>query len=270
MSTIDIGAHLNFVQHGGRYKLLVDCLTRWCVRTYYLALLNNFYLPHMPQAIASKLAAGLAKIGLVLRHHAWKAGGEHGLAPAQSQVLVLLEARRRGAGMTMSVIAAELAITPASASDTVSALERKGLVARRRDERDARIVRVDLTREGSTLARRAAEWPDMFLSALGELSEQEQAIFVRGLVKIIYSLQSSEQIPVTRMCPTCVYFRPHAHPQEGRPHHCAYVDAPLAEVDLRLDCSDHSGAAASELPRLWQVFVHGAPPGETARAGGFA
>lgn len=221
----------------------------------------------MTSPTGNKLAAGLVKIGLVLRHHAWKAGSESGLTPTQSQVLALLHSRGADAGLMMSDVAGELALTPATVSDSVAALERKGLIRRRRDARDGRIVRVSLTPAGAEVAARSAVWPDMLLSAIDTLSPEEQAVFVRGLVKMIYSLQSSGQLPVARMCPTCTYFRPHAHPGQAAPHHCAYVDAPLADADLRLDCAEHHHAPPADVPRLWSVFINGQPPAPRARAG---
>lgn len=217
----------------------------------------------------AKLAAGLSKIGLVLRHHAWKAADEAGLSATQTQVIVLLRARDRGVGLTVSELAEELAITAATVSDSIAALERKELVTRARDERDARIVRVRLTAEGSAKAREAALWPDFLLMAIDTLSEQEQEVFVRGLVKMIYALQQSGQIPTARMCPTCTYFRPGAHAGASKPHHCAYVNAPLGDGDLRLECAEHEGAPRAELPQLWQLFIGGKPLSEkTARSGG--
>jgi DNA-binding MarR family transcriptional regulator len=220
--------------------------------------------------LADKLASGLAKIGLVMRHHAHKAADHAGLSPTQAQVLAVLNARPHADGPTMSQIAAELAITPATLSDSVAALERKGLVARVRDTHDARIVRLSLTPAGARHARDNAGWPDVLLAALDSLSDDERAVFTRALIKMIHSLQQAGQVPTARMCPTCTYFRPNAHASTERPHHCAYVDAPLAELDLRLDCPEHNPAPAAEAQRTWQIFVHGAPlqprtPPEPAR-----
>ncbi|WP_242908088.1 hypothetical protein [Actinomadura terrae] len=53
------------------------------------------------------------------------------------------------------------------------------------------------------------------------------------------SLQDRRAIPVARMCLTCTYFRPNAHPGTDRPHHCAFVDNPFDDGELRLECPDH-------------------------------
>jgi len=207
-----------------------------------------------------RLAAGLAKIGLVMRHHAWADAGERGLTPTQSQILALLEARGRD-GLSVSTLAGQLAVSQPTVSDALAALERKGLVARSRSGDDARVVRVRLTRQGKRAAKRSAPWPDFLLRAIDTLDADERAVFVRGLVKMIHSLQEDGQIPHSRMCPSCTYFRPHAHTDRERPHHCAFVDAPIGDADLRVDCRDHQAAGEALRPRLWQLFIDGRSPG---------
>ncbi|MCW5775390.1 MAG: winged helix-turn-helix transcriptional regulator [Phycisphaeraceae bacterium] len=216
--------------------------------------------PPFHNAANEKLAAGLAKVGLVQRHHAWAASGQRGLTPTQSQILALLESRHRD-GLPISMLAAESAVSQPTVSDAVAALERKGLAARSRSEADGRVVLVRLTAAGRRTAVQAAQWPDFLLRAIDSLDADERAAFLRGLVKMIHSLQEDGQIPVSRMCPSCDYFRPHAHADREHPHHCAFVDAPIGDTDLRIDCRDHKAAEANERPRLWQLFVGGRPPG---------
>ena len=214
----------------------------------------------MNNAQDDRLAAGLAKIGLVLRHHAWADAGRRGLTPTQSQVLAILEACD-GDGISVSRLAAQLAVSQPTVSDAVAALERKGLVARSRSDDDARVVLVRLTAPGRGIARQAAQWPDVLLRAIDSLDAAERAVFVRGLIKMIRSLQEDKQIPLARMCPSCTYFRPHAHADQSRPHHCAFVDAPIGDADLRIDCRDHEAAEEALRPRLWQLFIEGRSPG---------
>ncbi len=209
-----------------------------------------------------KLAAGLAKIGLVLRHHAWARVGESGLNPTQGQLLVVLRAGGP-TGLPVSTLAESLAVSAATVSASVSALERKGLVTKQRATDDARVVRVMLTDRGRSAAERSAQWPDLLLQAIDTLDEQERAVFVRGLIKMIRSLQEAGAIPVSRMCPSCVYFRPHAHQGSQTPHHCNYVDAPLGDADLRIDCAEHEPVEAALTGKLWQLFVEGQPLVET-------
>jgi hypothetical protein len=92
------------------------------------------------------------------------------------------------------------------------------------------------------------------MEAVGELSAAEQAAFLRGLVTMIRTLQEKGRIPVARMCVTCRFFRPFRHDDPARPHHCAFVDAPFGDGQLRLDCPDHAAAPAEQAAATWQAF----------------
>jgi DNA-binding MarR family transcriptional regulator len=211
----------------------------------------------------SQLAAGLAKLALALKQHAWAMGEQSGLSPTQSQVLAVL-ASRDAVGLAVSHLATELAVTQATVSDAISALQRKGLVTKTRSEADARVVLVQLTEAGTGQAGATAQWPDAMLSALSGLDAAERAVLTRVIIKTIRTMQVAGQIPVARMCVTCNYFRPHAHTDADRPHHCALVNAPLGDGDLRLDCPEQVPAEASVQPRLWQLFIEGRPPAAPA------
>lgn len=215
----------------------------------------------MAEDVTEKLASGLAKISLVLRHDAWARGGATGVTPTQAQILVLL-ADRRPKLLTVSAIAAELALTQPTVSDAVAALVRKKLALKLRDPADARVTRVQPTKAGLTCAAASRLWPDALRTAIQSLDGGEQRLFVKALVKMIHSLQESGQIPVARMCTSCMYFRPNVHSDADRPHHCAYVDAPLGDVDLRIDCGDHEVVAPAQRATLWGLFLNGGPHDE--------
>ena len=204
------------------------------------------------------LAIGLAKIGLVLRHEAWQRRTRDGLTPTQSQILALLHARR-GTGMRLADIADGLGVSAATASDSVRVLAEKGLVLKKRSQADARSLAVRLTGRGAEEAARASQWPDFLLEAIDALGEEERAVFLRGLTKMIRVLQEQGRIPPARMCATCRYFRPNAHRDPRRPHHCAFVDAPFGEGELRLDCADQEPLPPAEAGELWEAFLAGRP-----------
>jgi DNA-binding MarR family transcriptional regulator len=206
--------------------------------------------PDLP--LDKRVTTGLAKIGIALKQQAWAEAGDRGLTPTQGQVLALLRANPRG--MRLGVLAEQLGVTAATTSDSVTALQRKGLVAKEPTAGDGRGVAVVLTPTGSREAAAAAAWPDFLLEAVGELSTAEQATFLRALVAMIRTLQENGRIPVARMCVSCRFFRPFQHDNPARPHHCAFVDAPFGDGELRLDCPDHQSALADEADRNWQVF----------------
>jgi Mn-dependent DtxR family transcriptional regulator len=142
-------------------------------------------------------------------------------------------------------VARELGVGLPTVSEALSPLVAKGLVRKGRSSADGRSVMLALTAEGRAEAERLAGWPDFLLEGVAALSAEEQAVLLRAVVKLVRSLQEQGRIPVARMCPTCRFFRPNAHPDDPeRPHHCAFVDAPFGERSIRIDCPDHAAAAS--------------------------
>jgi DNA-binding MarR family transcriptional regulator len=188
-------------------------------------------------AVLGRLVHGIGKLGNVLRNGAWASARAEGLTPTQGQILVLLRGRGRK-GLRLASVAGELNITPATASDAVSTLQRKGLVERHRDPDDGRAIAVQLTPEGRRVAFRAMQWPEFMAEAFSCLSEQERGVMLRGLSKAMQALAESDHMQEARMCWSCAYFRPSG---EGDPH-CAFGDFQLNDIDLRLDCAAHVAA----------------------------
>lgn len=193
-----------------------------------------------PREVRERVLAGLSRLGVVLKQEAWQTAFPHGLNPTQGQILTLLQAR---GARRLRAAAEELGVTPATASDAVGALEQKGLVRKTRDPRDARALALVLTPRGRREAERLATWADVLLETVEQLGEEERAVLLRSIVKMIAALQQRGRIPAARVCASCRYFRPNAHADRLRPHHCAFVGAAFGDRDLRIDCPDHQPAA---------------------------
>lgn len=188
--------------------------------------------------IAQRTIDGLAKICTALRSQSWQGAESQGLTPTQGQILALL-ASKPNEGTRLSAIAKGIATSPATASDAVSALVQKKLVSRERATDDRRAIAVRLTSKGREQAEQVENWPDFLLNAVEAISAEEQAVFFKGLTTIIQKLQEEGKIPISQMCVTCHYFKPHVYDDSERPHHCNLVDAPFGSRDLRLDCPEH-------------------------------
>jgi DNA-binding MarR family transcriptional regulator len=204
------------------------------------------------EPLAKRLTTGLAKVGIALKQQAWAEAGGRGLTPTQGQALALLRANPEG--LRLGSLAGQLGVTAATTSDSVAALARKGLVSKAPMAGDGRAVLVRLTPAGVREAAAAAAWPDFLLEAVDELSADEQAAFLRALVTMIRTLQTRGRIPVARMCVSCRFFQPYRHQHPTTPHHCAFVDAPFGDGELRLDCPDHLSAPAALAARNWEAF----------------
>ena len=128
-------------------------------------------------------------------------------------------------------------------SDAVRILEAKGLVRREPWPADGRVATLRLTPAGEEAAVGLSGWADVVEEQLGSFAPQEKEAGMRFLMRLISALQEEGVITVARMCVTCRFFRPDAHPGSATPHHCALLDQPLSGADLRTDCPEHEPAA---------------------------
>ncbi len=154
-------------------------------------------------------------------------------------------------------LAEQLAITAGTTSATVTTLVGKGLVAKRRRKTDRREVQLKLTAKGKRVAASAGEWPEAVLAAAAALSQGDQAGLVRGLIALIRELLERGAVPTARMCVGCRFFRPNEYPTGAKRHHCQYIDAPIGDSDLRVECAEMEPIEAELAPRLWNLFVKG-------------
>lgn len=198
------------------------------------------------------ILTGLSRLGILLRSEGWRRTEVTGLTPTQAQILVYLAGRGPA---RIGAVAEEIAVSQPTASDAVAALVRKAYVEKRPDPDDARAVRLHATAAGRDTAATLAVWPDALLKAVDALDPVEAAGFLKGLMKMIAALQERGAIPPQHMCVSCTHFRPNAHSDAARPHHCAFVDAAFGDASLRLDCPDHVEADATARLESWTRFM---------------
>ena len=108
-----------------------------------------------------------------MRH--WPGGR---LSMVHLNVIMLLET---DGPQPMRAIADALDVTQASATGIVDRMEQRGLVERRRDEHDRRIVRVQPTEQGRNLMNGiAAERRDHLAALLDQLQDDDLAAYLKG------------------------------------------------------------------------------------------
>ena len=197
------------------------------------------YFDAHSEPVEQRIATGLHKLGLAMKQQNWLLAHEEGLSPTQGQILAVLSVEGPKTG---SELGTALGLTLPTISEAVKVLVEKDWVTKGPDPRHPRASLVTLTASGRRVAKRARSWPEFLASAVGTMSADEQGVFLGGLVKMMVSLQDAGQIPTLRMCASCVYFQPGVH-AGPRPHHCRFVDAPLAVHQLRVDCGEHEAAS---------------------------
>lgn len=195
-----------------------------------------------PRTVEAKIATALERLGQVQRSLLQQAATAHGLSPVQARLLDRL-ARPPQALHRPAALAAEFGVTRATVTDALAALARKQLISRAVAPRDRRQVHLEITAAGRALAHDLTGWDAHLKRQLAALPTDDQNALLSTLLGLIAGLQSAGVISTSRMCVTCRFFRPDAHPATPAPHHCALLDMALAERELRIDCPDHEQSA---------------------------
>jgi DNA-binding MarR family transcriptional regulator len=109
---------------------------------------------------------------------------EFGLSGARYSVLRVLFETQDGQ-LSMSEIARRLTVTPTNVTQLINGLERDGLVERRRDAADRRVIRIGLTAAGSERFEAVAPLTlRRFHDAFAGLDTQEKRLLIHLLAKL--------------------------------------------------------------------------------------
>ncbi len=160
-----------------------------------------------------------------------------GLNPAQWESLRFLACANRHS-RTPSALATFLGSTKGTASQTLIALEGKGLVSRTRGHFDRRVTTLVITKAGEDLLRRD---PLLSLeSAVAGLPPAVATTLVDGLTRLIDELTERHGWRSFGICAHCGHFQgPHA----GEPAHCGKLKADLEDFDTHGICVDFQSCA---------------------------
>ena len=194
--------------------------------------------PRYRHSPAGQLAVALYRISQAIQYLLRQRAEQESLSAAQVQALLFLKHSRTSAH-TMGGLAKGIALAYPTISAMVDALERKGLVRRQVLESDRRTITLRLTPEGEKLSGDLENLLDEIEQAIQALPQAQQEALNQAARQIIYRLNAAGYIHLHEMCWHCQFFRQNAHPDDPHgPHHCAFMDAPLAEADTYLDCPD--------------------------------
>ncbi|MFN0042605.1 MAG: MarR family winged helix-turn-helix transcriptional regulator [Alphaproteobacteria bacterium] len=151
-----------------------------------------------------------------------------GLNPAQWDALRYL-ARANRYSRTPTALAQFLGTTKGTASQTLRALETKGLVSRAPHGRDRRVVDLEITGPGREMLEmdpiRRVE------AAASSLSANTNSAIAAGLEALLARLQADCGSKLFGICATCGHFRP-----DGIAFHCGLNGDALDEVDKGMLC----------------------------------
>jgi DNA-binding MarR family transcriptional regulator len=195
----------------------------------------------------------------MVRRTAWGHWTDQRLSPTQLGILQLLDVR--GGSLSLSAAALELGIKPSTASDSVAALDRKGLISKERSSRDFRTLALDLTEKGSRTARRLGAQPDPLCQAFDALAPNERETLYVLSIKMLHHLQRGGVLPVSRTCVRCKFFLPFRYSTSATPHHCGFARKSFAASQLPLDCSVFEAGDEADQAATWKKFAGEATSG---------
>jgi DNA-binding MarR family transcriptional regulator len=186
----------------------------------------------LPTSEALRAAHLIERLGRLLR------AGDHaaGLHPAQAEALRYL-ARANRFSRTPAALADYLGSTRGTVSQTLIALEAKGLIARQENARDGRSVVLALTAAGSDILRAG---PDRELAAAIDQAGVATEL-ADGLAAALRSAIAGRGGRAFGACHTCRHFRRDQRAGD-MPHHCALMDEPLSAADQALICAEQAAA----------------------------
>lgn len=162
-----------------------------------------------------------------------------GLNPAQWEALRFLN-RANTYSRTPGAVAQFLGATKGTVSQTISALENKGLVVRKPSDRDKRVCLIDLTIEGESLILR--DPVKRIEGAVGGMDSETGAAMVQGLSRLLAALQSGKGKPLFGVCVACCR---HITPGGGCGGEeaaalCGVTGEPLSGADTKKVCVNYS------------------------------
>lgn len=167
---------------------------------------------------------------------------EHGsdLNPAQWEALRYLSRSNRFSN-SPAAVTKYLGATKGTVSQTLMALERKGLVEKSPRPGEGRSVILSLTDEGQ---QKLAEDPWAHVQKVLENLKPKQAQKLSSGIEILAGkLFKIEDVPTFGACLTCRYFREGGAPDEVKGKHwCLQFDEPITKSEAQKICASHDTA----------------------------
>jgi DNA-binding MarR family transcriptional regulator len=174
----------------------------------------------------------IERLGNLVRADARAVCNDYDMRPVQLEALEFLTQCNRYSD-TPQAVAEFLGLTKGTVSQTLKVLERKGLLRKRCDARDKRLVHLTPTAKGLKLVKRAVPAESLTLG-FESLPGPDSQITVESLRALLRSLQKANKLKTFAACHTCRF----NEKREGG-YFCGLTQEPLTEHDVALLCREH-------------------------------
>lgn len=160
------------------------------------------------------------------------------LQPIQLSALLYLSRCNRYSNTPLAVTE-YLGLTKGTVSQSLKALEAKGLIVKTQDQADKRSVHLDLTEPARALL--GAVMPPEFLATASARMGERAADLEALLADLLRTIQQHEDVPGFGLCKTCRF-----HRRTTTGGFCELTQEPLAPTERELICREHQLAELTE------------------------
>lgn len=195
--------------------------------------------PPARPSVPAKVLDALGRLARGQRTHRQAVATQHNLTPLQLELLVTL-GQAPPPDPLVGAMAREVGVSQPTTTDSLRALEDKGLVTRGPDAADRRRTTVALTPAGTAVLDQVATADRTMLDAVATLSPDRQEAVLGSLLELIATMVDAGIVDVARTCTTCHH---HRQSTDGR-HHCTLLRVDLPVAELRVNCPEHRPAGA--------------------------
>ncbi len=195
---------------------------------------SSFNPNEQQQKLESKIVVALERVSEAFRVLLWNESKEHSLSPIQIQILIFLHFHNEEK-CKVGYLAEEFNMTKATISDSVKILLSKNLVTKEIDSTDTRSFVIHLSEEGRKIAKKSSLFATVIEKPLQNLSDQEKKDMLNSMMNLITHLNKIGVISLQRMCFSCSFYE-----KKRNGHYCNFLNSPLKDYELRVDCPEHS------------------------------
>ena len=183
-----------------------------------------------------KIIASLERLGEGFRVLLWEKAKVLGISPIQIQILIFVQFHS-DEKCKVSYLAQEFCMTKPTISEAAKSLEQKGFIKRQTEIMDTRSHTIHLTEAGKSAVAQTAHFANPMLGSLAQMPSAEKGILLEQLLGVIGQLQRAGIISMQRMCFSCRFYQ---NDDDG--HFCQFLNKPLKNSELRVDCGEFEGA----------------------------
>lgn len=185
-----------------------------------------------------KIAEFLDRYCRIFKMMQWETAKKFKLSPLQSQFLIYLKEYPKEFCTTLN-LSKEFGISPPTASDSIKALEKKGLIRKEKNPEDKRNYYLFLTEKGLNLLEDLKKWDRNFHNSLKLLSNEEKNKLQELLFKLLLNLQSTGLVLQLKACITCKSFMVKSK-NKDKEYYCSLTRKKLKPSNIKFNCNFYS------------------------------